>query len=170
MAATRTVWEASCGASVSGTGPGATRPCGAASGRWSHRVRATSSTCHATSRRTGMVSPSKLVHPHRGTIGHPTPRVAFIMQAKSLDPRILPAVSAVHSAAERLRSVLAPSRIMHADALSQMLGVDVFYKCELENPTGSFKLRGAYNVLAQLSPAERAAGVVASSAGNHGLG
>ncbi len=59
---------------------------------------------------------------------------------------------------------------MRADALSQMLGVEVFYKCELENPTGSFKVRGAYNVLAQMSPEERAAGVVASSAGNHGLG
>lgn len=92
------------------------------------------------------------------------------MQPTMLDPRILPAISAVHSAAERLRSVLAPSRMVRADMLSATLGVDVYYKCELENPTGSFKIRGAYNVLAQMSPEERAAGVVASSAGNHGLG
>jgi threonine dehydratase len=45
-----------------------------------------------------------------------------------------------------------------------------YFKYELENPTGSFKVRGAYNVLAEMSPEDRARGVVASSAGNHGLG
>jgi len=53
---------------------------------------------------------------------------------------------------------------------SQALGVDIYGKYELENPTGSFKVRGAYNVLASMTPEERALGVVASSAGNHGLG
>jgi threonine dehydratase len=92
------------------------------------------------------------------------------MDTHQLDPHILPAVSEVHSAAERLRPVLAPSRLIRAEALSESVGVDVYYKCELENPTGSFKIRGAYNVLASMSPDERARGVVASSAGNHGLG
>jgi threonine dehydratase len=87
-----------------------------------------------------------------------------------LDPTIVPAVSAVRSAAERLRSFLPPSRLVRHDGLSQTLGVDVWFKLELENPTGSFKVRGAYNVLAGLSAEERAKGVVASSAGNHGLG
>ncbi|MFN7532337.1 MAG: pyridoxal-phosphate dependent enzyme, partial [Gemmatimonas sp.] len=87
-----------------------------------------------------------------------------------LDPAIIPAVSAVRSAAERLRSFLPPSRLERHDGLSQTLGVDVWFKLELENPTGSFKVRGAYNVLAGLSAEERARGVVASSAGNHGLG
>ncbi|MFN9311185.1 threonine/serine dehydratase, partial [Gemmatimonas sp.] len=87
-----------------------------------------------------------------------------------LDPAIIPAVSAVRSAAERLRSFLPPSRLVRHDGLSQTLGVDVWFKLELENPTGSFKVRGAYNVLAGLSAEERARGVVASSAGNHGLG
>ncbi len=88
----------------------------------------------------------------------------------TLNPAILPAVSAVRTAAERLRSFLPPSRVIRHEALSQQLGVDVWFKLELENPTGSFKVRGAYNVLAGLSAEERAQGVVASSAGNHGLG
>lgn len=92
------------------------------------------------------------------------------MRSHVLDPNILPAVAAVHDAAERLRSVLAPSRLLRASALSEIVGVEVYYKCELENPTGSFKIRGAYNVLASMTPQERARGVVASSAGNHALG
>ena len=88
----------------------------------------------------------------------------------TLDPSILPAVSAVRTAAERLRSFLPPSRMVRHEGLSGQLGVDVWFKLELENPTGSFKVRGAYNVLAGLSAEERAKGVVASSAGNHGLG
>jgi threonine dehydratase len=88
----------------------------------------------------------------------------------SFNPAIVPAVSAVRTAAERLRAFLPPSRVARHDALSDTLGIDVWFKYELENPTGSFKVRGAYNVLAGLSPEDRAKGVVASSAGNHGLG
>jgi threonine dehydratase len=46
----------------------------------------------------------------------------------------------------------------------------VYLKLENEQTTGSFKLRGALNVLAMLTPEQRTHGVVASSAGNHGLG
>lgn len=86
------------------------------------------------------------------------------------NPAVIPAVSAVRSAADRLRAFLPPSRVARHEALSEALGVEVWFKYELENPTGSFKVRGAYNVLAGLSASERAQGVVASSAGNHGLG
>lgn len=55
-------------------------------------------------------------------------------------------------------------------ALSELAGGDVYLKLESDQLTGSFKLRGAFNALAQLTPEERAQGVVASSAGNHGLG
>ncbi len=92
------------------------------------------------------------------------------MSSLHLDPRILPTVDAVRAAADQVRQVLPPSRLTRHATLSAMLGVDVWCKYELENPTGSFKVRGAFNVLAQLSPEERARGVVASSAGNHGLG
>lgn len=86
------------------------------------------------------------------------------------DPRVIPAIDAVYTAAERVRAVMAPSRLVRSDTLSEAFGIEVLFKLELENPTGSFKVRGAYNVLAGLSAEERARGVVASSAGNHGLG
>src|SRR6185295_13181460 len=62
------------------------------------------------------------------------------------------------------------TRLMRSDGLSRIAGVDVLLKLENEQRTGSFKLRGALNVLASLSDRDREAGVVASSAGNHGLG
>ena len=92
------------------------------------------------------------------------------MNRPAPNPHVLPSVAAVRAAADRLRGVLEPSRLIRSSALSDAVGVDVFYKCEFENPTGSFKVRGAYNVLASMPPVERAKGVVASSAGNHGLG
>jgi threonine dehydratase len=87
-----------------------------------------------------------------------------------LDPRVLPSLDAIRSAATRVRDVMVPSRLARNDDLSARLGTDVYLKFELENPTGSFKVRGAYNVLAEMTADERARGVVASSAGNHGLG
>jgi len=54
--------------------------------------------------------------------------------------------------------------------LSELTGTDVYLKLECEQITGSFKLRGAYNALASLAPERRARGVIAASAGNHGLG
>jgi threonine dehydratase len=60
--------------------------------------------------------------------------------------------------------------LLKSDALSAIAGGDVYLKLENTQTTGSFKLRGALNVLATLPPEVRARGVVASSAGNHGLG
>lgn len=54
--------------------------------------------------------------------------------------------------------------------LSAVVGTPVHLKCENLQRTGSFKLRGAYVRIAGLSPVERAAGVVAASAGNHAQG
>lgn len=88
----------------------------------------------------------------------------------TLDPRILPAVESVQSAAAGLQAIMSPSRLIPCSPLSEALGVEVLLKLELENPTGSFKVRGAYTVLSRMSVEERARGVVASSAGNHGLG
>lgn len=92
------------------------------------------------------------------------------MTSTTLDPRVLPSLEAVRDAADRLQTVLSPSRLLRSEALSTLLGTDVYLKCELENPTGSFKVRGAYNVLASITADDRERGVVASSAGNHGLG
>ncbi|TXL90609.1 threonine ammonia-lyase [Streptomyces sp. IB2014 016-6] len=54
--------------------------------------------------------------------------------------------------------------------LTRLVGSPVHLKCENLQRTGSFKLRGAYVRIAGLSPEERAAGVVAASAGNHAQG
>ena len=57
-----------------------------------------------------------------------------------------------------------------APALSARLGNHVLLKREDQQPVFSFKLRGAYNKMAQMSVAERARGVIAASAGNHAQG
>jgi threonine dehydratase len=54
--------------------------------------------------------------------------------------------------------------------LAELLGSPVYLKCENLQRTGSYKIRGAYNRLSQLTAEERARGVVAASAGNHAQG
>jgi threonine dehydratase len=76
----------------------------------------------------------------------------------------------VLAAADRIRPLVKRTPLIRSAALSEIAGGDVFLKLENEQTTGSFKLRGALNVLATLPPAVRERGVVASSAGNHGLG
>ena len=57
-----------------------------------------------------------------------------------------------------------------APTLSRRLDNQVLLKREDQQPVFSFKLRGAYNKMAHLSPAQRAKGVIAASAGNHAQG
>src|SRR5215212_751936 len=76
----------------------------------------------------------------------------------------------VFAAARRIAGVARRTPLRRSPALSRLVGGDVYLKLENEQLTGSFKIRGAFNTLASLSDAERARGVVASSAGNHGLG
>ena len=83
---------------------------------------------------------------------------------------MLPPATDVLAAAHRLRGVIERTPLVRSPALSERSGVDIYFKCENQQRTGSFKIRGAYNVLATLSDAARRRGVVASSAGNHGLG
>lgn len=83
---------------------------------------------------------------------------------------VLPSPESVRDAARRLHGVILATPLLRSDALSTALGVDVFLKHEEQQHTGSFKLRGAYNALATLPDDARRRGVVASSAGNHGLG
>lgn len=78
--------------------------------------------------------------------------------------------SAVIAAAKRIAPHIQRTRLVRSEALSRVAGGDVFLKLENEQITGSFKLRGALNALSTLPAAARARGVVASSAGNHGMG
>ena len=76
----------------------------------------------------------------------------------------------VYAAARRIEGLVRRTELRRSAALSELVGADVYLKLEHEQITGSFKLRGAINALAVMDPAERSRGVVASSAGNHGLG
>ena len=70
-------------------------------------------------------------------------------------------------AAERIAPVAVRTPLLPMDALSASLGVPVWIKPEMLQRGGAFKFRGAYNFLAQLTPEERARGVIAPSSGNH---
>jgi threonine dehydratase len=59
---------------------------------------------------------------------------------------------------------------VYSDTISKLTGKEVFLKLENLQKTGSFKIRGAYHLLSQLSQAMRKRGVVAASAGNHAQG
>ncbi|MEV7865563.1 threonine ammonia-lyase [Streptomyces sp. NPDC088124] len=73
--------------------------------------------------------------------------------------------------AQKMLSGVARTTAMEGSRhLSGLVGAPVLFKCENLQRTGSFKLRGAYVRIAGLSPEERAAGVVAASAGNHAQG
>jgi threonine dehydratase len=76
----------------------------------------------------------------------------------------------VRKAAKTLSGVARMTALEGSRHLSGLVGAPVHLKCENLQRTGSFKLRGAYVRIAGLSAAERAAGVVAASAGNHAQG
>jgi threonine dehydratase len=76
----------------------------------------------------------------------------------------------VEAAAGRLRGVVRKTPVLNSRTLDVRCGAHVFLKCENFQRAGSFKFRGAYNRIAQLSPGERAAGVLAFSSGNHAQG
>jgi threonine dehydratase len=83
---------------------------------------------------------------------------------------ILPTVAEIRKAARRLRGHIVQTPLILSPLLSKQLGGEVYLKLETAQTGGSFKLRGAMNALLDLPPAMRKRGVVASSAGNHGLG
>ncbi len=70
----------------------------------------------------------------------------------------------------KVYDVAVETPLEEAVTLSRRLGNRVLLKREDQQPVFSFKLRGAYNKMANLSPAERAKGVIAASAGNHAQG
>jgi threonine dehydratase len=76
-------------------------------------------------------------------------------------------IDAIREAAERLRGEVSETPCLPSRTLSAICGCEVFLKFENLQFTASFKERGALNKMAQLTPAERAKGVLAVSAGNH---
>jgi threonine dehydratase len=76
----------------------------------------------------------------------------------------------VDAAAKRISGVVAPTPLQLSERLSAATGATVYLKREDLQSVRSYKLRGAYNLLMQLTEEELAAGVVCSSAGNHAQG
>jgi threonine dehydratase len=76
----------------------------------------------------------------------------------------------IERARERIAGGIYVSPCVESIPLSQLTGAHIYCKLDYLQRTGSFKERGARNALELLSPAQRAAGVVAASAGNHALG
>ncbi len=76
----------------------------------------------------------------------------------------------IEAARALLDGIIRVTPVVHAGALADLVGGPVYCKCENLQRAGSFKIRGAYTRMARLSTDERAAGVVAASAGNHAQG
>jgi len=85
-----------------------------------------------------------------------------------LATRTAPTLRDIGEARERLSTVAQVTPVYGSETLSRLAGREVWLKAENLQRTGSFKVRGAVNRIATLGPEQRAAGVVAASAGNHG--
>jgi threonine dehydratase len=73
----------------------------------------------------------------------------------------------VEAAAKRIEGAVLRSPFLHSDGLSRATGAEIYLKLDHLQATGAFKERGAANKIALLTPAEKKAGVIAMSAGNH---
>lgn len=73
----------------------------------------------------------------------------------------------IESAARRLAGVIVPTPLIPADAVSERVGAQVRLKCENLQRAGSFKIRGAYNFVSQLSDDQVSNGIITYSSGNH---
>ena len=73
----------------------------------------------------------------------------------------------VAAAAQRLAGIAHRTPVMTSRTANALCGGTLFFKCENLQRMGAFKFRGAYNALAQFTPEQRRAGVIAFSSGNH---
>ncbi|HMN75443.1 MAG TPA: threo-3-hydroxy-L-aspartate ammonia-lyase [Burkholderiaceae bacterium] len=79
----------------------------------------------------------------------------------------LPTFEDVAAAAKRLAGQAHRTPVLRSRTADAMLGAEVFFKCENLQRAGAFKFRGAFNALARFDAAQRRAGVIAFSSGNH---
>ncbi|MFH8477968.1 threonine ammonia-lyase [Streptomyces sp. NPDC018055] len=92
----------------------------------------------------------------------------MMFRATSRHPALI--LDDVRGAQKMLSGVARVTALEGSRHLTELVGAPVHLKCENLQRTGSFKLRGAYVRISGLTPVERAAGVVAASAGNHAQG
>nr|WP_242023833.1 threo-3-hydroxy-L-aspartate ammonia-lyase [Trichocoleus sp. FACHB-6] len=76
-------------------------------------------------------------------------------------------IADVEAAAVRLSGIAHRTPVLTSKTVNQRTNSQVFFKCENFQRTGSFKFRGAYNAMAQLSKAQKQSGVLTYSSGNH---
>lgn len=79
----------------------------------------------------------------------------------------LPTIEDVRAAAGRLAGVVVRTPLLESERLNQRAGARIFLKCEMFQPIGAFKVRGAWNLISQIPDDEIGNGVVAYSSGNH---
>jgi threonine dehydratase len=82
----------------------------------------------------------------------------------------MPTLKDFELAQQRISGIAIQTPMLKSHWLSEQTGGNVWFKCENLQRTGAYKLRGAYNLMSQLSASEKARGVVAASAGNHAQG
>ena len=81
--------------------------------------------------------------------------------------RGLVGLTEIESASRRLAGIVVPTPLIPADAISEAVDARVRLKCENLQRAGSFKIRGAYNFVSQLSDDQVANGIITYSSGNH---
>lgn len=81
-----------------------------------------------------------------------------------------PSYADIVAAGQRLRGVAVRTPLLEAESLNAEIGGRILVKAEVLQRTGSFKFRGAYNRISQLSPDEKRRGIIAFSSGNHAQG
>src|SRR5437773_8453876 len=87
-----------------------------------------------------------------------------------MDPSMKLSLDLLCRAQHRLRGLVHRTPLIHSAAMSAHLGAPTYLKLECLQKTGSFKPRGAFNRMMELSPEEKRKGVVAVSGGNHAQG
>ncbi|MEM7580760.1 MAG: threo-3-hydroxy-L-aspartate ammonia-lyase [Cyanobacteria bacterium P01_A01_bin.80] len=79
-------------------------------------------------------------------------------------------IADIQAAAKRLNRIACRTPVLTSTTINQITQSQVFFKCENFQRTGSFKFRGAYNALSQLSESQKHKGVITFSSGNHAQG
>jgi threonine dehydratase len=85
-------------------------------------------------------------------------------------PVVAPKLEQFEKARATVAEVAIETPLLFSDALTEMIGQEIYLKCENLQRTGAYKIRGAYNRMSKLTAEERKRGVIAASAGNHAQG
>lgn len=79
----------------------------------------------------------------------------------------LPIFADIEKATQRIQGYAYRTPVVTSRTVNELTQAEVFFKCENFQRTGSFKFRGAFNALSQLSEEQKSRGVLTFSSGNH---